>query len=164
MLGLAFLFPLIPNRQEESVCEMSAQIPVGQTAQKPATPGQGGTGLLGQTCCSGSVPERHSLLLRIQKRSHSRHVVWRRSGTEKHSGCAKPYAGPANHGQAATAGLSHLFTGCSNQTPGVSDYRLGGALFRSGMCIRGRVRHNRLRICVYPPKHPPEACPSELSL
>ncbi len=164
MLGLAFLFALIPNRQEESVCEMSAQIPVGQTAQKPAAPGQGGTGLLGQTCCSGSVPERHSLLLRIQKRGHTRHVVWRRSGTEKHSGCAKPYAGPANHGQAATAGLPHLFSGCPNQTTGVSDCGLGSTLLCPRMRIRGRVRHNRLRICVYPPKHPPEACPSELSL
>lgn len=164
MLGLAFLFPLIPNHQEESVCEMSAQIPVGQTAQKPAAPGQGDTGLLDQTSCPSSVPQRRSLLLRIQKRGHTRHVVWRHGRAEKHSWCTKPYAGPANHGQAATAGLPHLLAGCPNQTPGVSDYGLGSTLLRPGMRIRGSVRHNRLRICVYPPKHPPAACPSELSL
>ena len=67
-------------------CEMLNEIPVGKTAPQPSAGRQRAYGILGEACVPCGVPQRTSLLLRLQQHCKPWYVVWRRCRAEEHTG------------------------------------------------------------------------------
>ena len=65
---------------------MLDEVSMGKTAPEPSAGRKRAYGILGEACIPCGVPQRTSLLLRLQQRCKPRYVVRRCGRAEEHTG------------------------------------------------------------------------------